>query len=121
MRLGDLLLTGFTTGGTIHIILNNQLGFTTTPAEGRSCPHPSDIGKTVGAPILHVNADDPDAVVQACLIASDWRDRYKQDIVIDIIGYRRSGLTQYLHEGLRSAHVSESLVALMSLRWCMLE
>ena len=84
------LYAGFSTGGTIHIVLNNQVGFTTGPSEARSCPHPSDVGKIVGAPILHVNADDPDAVVQACIIAADWRAIFKRDIVVDIVGYRRS-------------------------------
>ncbi|KAL3139978.1 hypothetical protein ABBQ38_004265 [Trebouxia sp. C0009 RCD-2024] len=82
---------GFTTGGTIHVIINNQVGFTTAPADGRSSPHCTDIAKTIGAPILHVNADDPEAVVAACCIAADWRAEHKQDVVVDIVGYRRYG------------------------------
>ncbi|DBA67070.1 hypothetical protein WJX79_005030 [Trebouxia sp. C0005] len=82
---------GFSTGGTIHLIINNQVGFTTAPADARSSPHCTDIAKTIGAPILHVNADDPEAVVEACRIAADWRAEFKQDVVVDIVGYRRYG------------------------------
>ncbi len=57
---------GFTTKGTVHLVVNNQVGFTTTPCDGRSSLHPTDIAKTVGAPVLHANADDPEAVIQAC-------------------------------------------------------
>ncbi|KAK9810028.1 hypothetical protein WJX72_003602 [[Myrmecia] bisecta] len=82
---------GFTTGGTIHLIINNQVGFTTAPSDGRSSPHPTDVAKTIGAPILHANADDPEAVVHACVIAADWRAHFKRDCVVDIVGFRRHG------------------------------
>lgn len=81
----------YTTGGTIHIILNNQVGFTTNPYESRSCTYSSDIAKIVRAPILHVNADDPEAVVWTGELAVKYRQKFKRDVVIDIVGYRRHG------------------------------
>ena len=85
----DWAPAGFTTGGTLHIIVNNQTGFTTSPADARSSPHPSDMAKAVGAPVWHANADDPEAVVQACSLAADWRYRFGRDAVVDLVGYRR--------------------------------
>ncbi|KAI9136818.1 oxoglutarate dehydrogenase, E1 component [Paraphysoderma sedebokerense] len=89
--LGFSDLPSYTTGGTIHIIVNNQIGFTTDPRFARSTPYCSDVAKTVGAPILHVNGDDVEAVVFACQVASDWRQTFKKDVVIDIVCYRRHG------------------------------
>lgn len=68
-----------------------QIGFTTLPAHGRSGVHPTDVVKMIGAPVLHANADDPEAVWDACQIAADWRNRFKKDVVVDIVGYRRLG------------------------------
>lgn len=80
---------GFTVGGMLHVVVNNQVGFTTAPREGRSSVHATDVAKAVGAPVLHANADDPEAVVAACQIAADWRQHWRKDIVVDIVGYRR--------------------------------
>ncbi|HWP45286.1 MAG TPA: multifunctional oxoglutarate decarboxylase/oxoglutarate dehydrogenase thiamine pyrophosphate-binding subunit/dihydrolipoyllysine-residue succinyltransferase subunit, partial [Blastocatellia bacterium] len=84
-------LPGYTTGGTIHIIVNNQLGFTTPPEEGRSSTYSTDIAKMIQAPIFHVNSDDPEAAYNVLQIALDYRQRYKKDVVIDVIGFRRLG------------------------------
>ena len=84
-------LRGHNTGGTIHIIVNNQIGFTTSPRFARSSPYPSDIAKMVEAPIIHVNGDDPEAVVYAARIATDFRLKFNRDVVIDLICYRRFG------------------------------
>ena len=84
-------LPGHNTGGTIHIIINNQIGFTTNPRFARSSPYPSDLAKMVDAPILHVNADDPEAVVHCARIAVEFRQKFNQDVVLDMICYRRFG------------------------------
>ncbi len=84
-------LPGYGTGGTIHFIINNQVGFTTSPQFARSSPYPSDIAKSVQAPILHVNGDDPEAVTFACKLAIEYRQQFNRDIVIDMWCYRRFG------------------------------
>ncbi|QPC46564.1 2-oxoglutarate dehydrogenase E1 component [Mangrovibacillus cuniculi] len=84
-------LKGFQTGGSIHIIANNTIGFTTESADSRSTKYASDTAKGFEVPILHVNADDPDAVIQAAILAYDYRDQFGKDFVIDLIGYRRFG------------------------------
>jgi 2-oxoglutarate dehydrogenase E1 component len=84
-------LPGYGTGGTIHFVINNQVGFTTSPQFARSSPYPSDIAKSVQAPILHVNGDDPEAVTFACKLAIEYRQTFKRDIVIDMWCYRRFG------------------------------
>jgi len=84
-------LPGHNTGGTIHIIINNQIGFTTSPRFARSSPYPSDVAKMVEAPILHVNGDDPEAVVHCARIATEFRQKFNRDVVIDMICYRRFG------------------------------
>ena len=86
-------LPGHNTGGTIHIIVNNQIGFTTAPRFARSSPYPSDLAKMVEAPILHVNGDDPEAVVHCAKIAP-WnldKNLIERDVVIDMVCYRRFG------------------------------
>jgi 2-oxoglutarate dehydrogenase E1 component len=84
-------LDSYSTGGTIHIVTNNAIGFTANPNESRSCIHCSDISKIVRAPIIHVNADHPEMVVWAAKIAVAFRNKFHEDIVIDLIGYRRHG------------------------------
>jgi 2-oxoglutarate dehydrogenase E1 component len=84
-------LDGYRTGGTIHIVVNNQIGFTTSPVAARSSPYASDIAKFVQAPILHVNGDDPEAVVAVARAAIEYRQEFKKDIVIDLFCYRRHG------------------------------
>ena len=84
-------LKGHNTGGTIHIIVNNQIGFTTSPRFARSSPYPSAHGKDVEAPILHCNGDAPEAVVHCAKIAIEFRQKFNKDVVIDMICYRRFG------------------------------
>jgi len=84
-------LRGYTTGGTIHLILNNQLGFTTDPHDGRSTDYSSDLAKGFDAPIIHVNADDAEACLAAVRLAMMYREKFHGDVVIDIVGYRRYG------------------------------
>jgi 2-oxoglutarate decarboxylase len=84
-------LDGYTTGGTVHLIANNQVGFTTGPREGRSTDYSSDLAKGFDAPIVHVNADDPEACLAAARLAMMYREAFGHDIVIDLVGYRRYG------------------------------
>ena len=84
-------LNGYSTGGTLHLITNNQVGFTTDPAEGRSTHHSSDLAKGFDVPIIHVNADDPEGALSAVRLALAYRGRFGHDIVVDLVGYRRFG------------------------------
>jgi 2-oxoglutarate dehydrogenase E1 component len=84
-------LAGYRIGGTIHVVVNNQIGFTTLPTASRPGPYCTEIAKIVQAPILHVNGDDPEAVVHTCRIATEYRQHFKRDIVIDMFCYRRYG------------------------------
>lgn len=84
-------LEGYSVGGTVHLVVNNQIGFTTLPSEGRSSPHPSDVGKAFGVPILHVNGDDPVAAAAVARVALAWRNATGKDAIIDLVCYRRNG------------------------------
>ena len=84
-------LLGYRTGGTVHVVVNNQVGFTTSVAEARSSHYATDSAKTIQAPIIHVNADDPEAVVRAAELAFDYRQAFNRDVVIDLVGYRKRG------------------------------
>jgi 2-oxoglutarate dehydrogenase E1 component len=84
-------LKGYSTGGTVHIVVNNQIGFTTLPGEARSTRYPTDVAKMVEAPILHVNGDDPEAVVHVIDLALRFRQEFKQDVVVDMVCYRKHG------------------------------
>ncbi|XP_017136920.1 2-oxoglutarate dehydrogenase-like, mitochondrial isoform X1 [Drosophila miranda] len=89
MHLSDL--PDYTTHGTIHVVANNQIGFTTDPRFSRSSPYCTDVARVVNAPIFHVNADDPEAVMHVCKVAAEWRATFHKDCVIDLVGYRRNG------------------------------
>ena len=84
-------LSGYSTGGTLHLITNNQVGFTTDPVDGRSTRYSSDLAKGFDAPIVHVNADDPEAAIAAVRLALAYRGRFGHDVVVDLVGYRRFG------------------------------
>ncbi|MBX5193516.1 2-oxoglutarate dehydrogenase E1 component [Rhizobium sp. NZLR3b] len=89
--LGLSGLKGYRTGGSVHLVLNNQVGFTTDPSYARSSPHPSDVAKMVEAPIFHVNGDDPEAVVRVARLAIEYRQTFHKPVVIDLICYRLFG------------------------------
>ncbi|XP_069692670.1 2-oxoglutarate dehydrogenase complex component E1 isoform X5 [Periplaneta americana] len=84
-------LPDYTTHGTVHIVVNNQIGFTTDPRHSRSSPYCTDVARVVNAPIFHVNSDDPESVMHVCKIAAEWRATFHKDVVIDIVCYRRNG------------------------------
>ena len=89
--MGMSELPDYSTKGTIHIVANNQIGFTTDPRYSRSSPYCTDVGRVVNAPIFHVNADDPEAVMLVSNIAAEFRATWHRDVVIDLVGYRRFG------------------------------
>ncbi|XP_037040337.1 2-oxoglutarate dehydrogenase, mitochondrial isoform X1 [Bradysia coprophila] len=89
MHLSEL--PDYTTHGTVHLVVNNQIGFTTDPRFSRSSPYCTDVARVVNAPIFHVNADDPEAVMHVCNVAAEWRATFHKDVVIDLVSYRRNG------------------------------
>ncbi|XP_061553768.1 2-oxoglutarate dehydrogenase complex component E1 isoform X2 [Phycodurus eques] len=84
-------LPSYTTHGTVHVVVNNQIGFTTDPRMARSSAYPTDVARVVNAPIFHVNADDPEAVTYVCKAAAEWRSTFHKDVVVDLVCYRRNG------------------------------
>jgi 2-oxoglutarate dehydrogenase E1 component len=109
-------LAGYSTGGTIHVIANNQVGFTTGPQEGRSTVYSSDLAKGFDVPIIHVNADDPEACLAAARLAMTYRRRFGGDVVIDVVGYRRYGHNEgdepsYTHPRMYAAIADHASVA----------
>ena len=84
-------LDGYSVGGTLHIVVNNQVGFTAVPEEGRSSPYCSDVAKIIGAPVFHVNGDDPEAVIHCIRVGMEFLQKYNVDVVIDIVCYRKHG------------------------------
>lgn len=81
-------LPDYAVGGTVHLIVNNQVAFTTDPRKSRSSPYCTDVAKALNCPIFHVNADDVEAVVRVCELAAEWRQRWKTDVVVDLVCYR---------------------------------
>jgi len=84
-------LKGYQTEGTVHIVINNQVGFTTTPREARSGLYCTEVAKAIAAPIFHVNADCPEKVDKCIQLAMEFRQTFKRDVVIDVVGYRKHG------------------------------
>jgi len=109
-------LAGYSTGGTVHIITNNQLGFTTDPREARSTDYASDLAKGFDHPIVHVNADDPTACLTAVRLAMAYRERFRGDVIIDLVGYRRHGHNEADEPAYTQPLMYERIASLPSVR-----
>ncbi|RLV82081.1 multifunctional oxoglutarate decarboxylase/oxoglutarate dehydrogenase thiamine pyrophosphate-binding subunit/dihydrolipoyllysine-residue succinyltransferase subunit [Streptomyces rapamycinicus] len=109
-------LPGYRTGGTVHIVINNQLGFTTSPAYGRTSGYATDAARTIEAPIFHVNGDDPEAVVRIARLAFDYRQAFHKDVVIDLICYRRHGHSEVDDPSITQPAMYDRIVARPSVR-----
>ncbi|CDR06413.1 hypothetical protein GCM10022420_078010 [Streptomyces iranensis] len=109
-------LPGYRTGGTVHIVINNQLGFTTSPAYGRTSGYATDAARSVEAPVFHVNGDDPEAVVRVARLAFDYRQAFHKDVVIDLICYRRHGHSEVDDPSITQPAMYDRIVARPSVR-----
>jgi 2-oxoglutarate dehydrogenase E1 component len=109
-------LNGYSTGGTIHVVVNNQIGFTTTPQEARSTLYCTDVAKMIQVPIFHVNGDDPDAVVHCVRLAFAYRQRFGEDVVLDLVCYRRHGHNEGDEPSFTQPLLYEKIRALPGLR-----
>ena len=114
LQMADL--KAYTTGGTVHVVVNNQIGFTTLPNDGRTATHATDIARMTKAPVFHVNADDPDAVVRAARLAFEYRERFGRDVVIDLICYRRRGHNEADDPSMTQPKMYQDIDALPSTR-----
>ena len=110
-------LKGYRTGGSIHFIVNNQIGFTTYPRYSRSSPYPSDVAKMIDAPIFHVNGDDPEAVVFAAKVAIEFRQKFHKPVVIDMFCYRRHRPQRRRRAGVHPAGDVQEDRARIPARW----
>jgi 2-oxoglutarate dehydrogenase E1 component len=102
-------LQAYTTGGTLHVVINNQIGFTTPPAQGRSAPYATSIARMLDVPVFHVNGEDPEAVAQAVSLAVEFRERFQRDVFIDMYGYRRHGHNATNHRSLSPSSIRLSV------------